>query len=194
MNQESNNQGKVVIFSAPSGAGKTSIVQSLLKRIPSLEFSISACSRAPRKNENHGKDYFFMSSEEFKENIKKECFLEWEEVYEDQFYGTLRSEIERLWEKGLHILFDIDVKGALSLKKAYPEQSLVIFVKPPSVNILHQRLKSRKTESVEKIQKRIAKASEELQYETSFDKVLVNDQLEEALKEAEHMIEFFLHS
>ena len=194
MNQESNNQGRVVIFSAPSGAGKTSIVQSLLKRISSLEFSISACSRAPRKNENHGKDYFFMSSEEFKENIKKECFLEWEEVYEDQFYGTLRSEIERLWEKGLHILFDIDVKGALSLKKAYPEQSLVIFVKPPSVNILHQRLKSRKTESVEKIQKRIAKASEELQYETSFDKVLVNDQLEEALKEAEHMIEFFLHS
>lgn len=185
---------KLIVFTAPSGAGKTTIVRHLLKKYDNLAFSISATTRRPRPNEQDGKDYYFLSPEKFRQLIDKDAFVEWEEVYEDQFYGTLRSEIKRLWEKKLHILFDIDVRGALSLKKAYPEESLVIFVKPPSVAALLERLRGRKTESQEKIQKRFNKASEELQFEKSFDKVLINDQLDKALREAEQIVEHFLQS
>lgn len=192
MNQESNNQGRVVIFSAPSGAGKTSIVQSLLKRIPSLEFSISACSRAPRKNENHGKDYFFMSSEEFKENIKKECFLEWEEVYENHFYGTLKSELNRIWSNSNVVIFDVDVKGGINIKKQLGDVALSIFVMPPSVLELEKRLRQRQTDSDEKIKQRIQKAEIELKDAKHFDITINNDVLEKAIDKAESIVRKFI--
>ena len=185
---------KLIVFTAPSGAGKTTIVRHLLQKYSNLAFSVSATTRQARHTEQNGKDYYFLTPEKFRHLIAEGAFVEWEEVYTDQFYGTLRSEIERLWQEDFHILFDIDVKGALSLKNAFPDQSMVIFVKPPSKEVLFERLKGRKTESLEKIQKRIAKASEELKFETSFDKVLVNDQLELALQEAEQMVEAFLQS
>jgi guanylate kinase len=185
---------KLIVFTAPSGAGKTTIVRHLLKTYPNLAFSVSATTRQPRPNEKEGEDYYFLSPEKFRRLIQDNAFVEWEEVYEDQYYGTLRAEIERLWEKNLHILFDIDVKGALSIKQAYPRESLVIFVKPPSQETLLERLRGRQTEEPENLKKRLQKAAEELQYEHRFDKVLVNDQLELALKEAEQMVEHFLTS
>lgn len=181
--------GKLIVFSAPSGSGKTTIVKHLLEQPHlNLEFSISAASRAPRENEKSGIDYYFMSLKEFKEHIKNGDFLEWEEVYRDNFYGTLKSEVDRIWAKGKNVIFDIDVVGGLRIKKKFPEKTLAVFVKPPSVDELKIRLKNRKTESEEKINMRIAKASIEMATAPQFDHIIVNDVLENAFQEAEALV------
>ncbi|KGL59184.1 guanylate kinase [Polaribacter sp. Hel1_33_78] len=186
-------KGKLIVFSAPSGSGKTTIVRHLLKQKRfNLEFSISATSREPRGFEKDGEDYYFISLKEFKNNIKNDKFLEWEEVYRDNFYGTLKTEIERIWGLKKHVIFDIDVVGGLRIKKKYPEETLSVFVKPPSVDELKIRLKKRKTESEEKINMRIAKASVELATAPQFDKIIKNYELEVALKEAEELVTQFL--
>ena len=186
-------QGKLFVFSAPSGSGKTTIVRHLLAQEKfNLEFSISATSRTPRGEEVDGKDYYFISLKDFKQHIKNEDFLEWEEVYSDNFYGTLKSEVERIWAKGKHVIFDIDVAGGLRIKKKFPEQTLAVFVKPPSIDELKIRLKKRKTESDEKINMRIAKASIELATAPQFDKIIKNYDLEVAFKEAEHLMSDYL--
>lgn len=185
--------GKLFVFSAPSGSGKTTIVRHLLKQENlNLEFSISATSRAPRGQEVDGKDYYFISLKEFKQHIKNDEFLEWEEVYRDNFYGTLKSEVERIWAQKKHVIFDIDVAGGLRIKKKYPKQTLAVFVKPPSVDELKIRLKKRKTESDDKINMRIAKASIELATAPQFDKIIKNYDLEVAFKEAEELVSNFL--
>jgi guanylate kinase len=186
-------KGKLVIFSAPSGAGKTTIVQYLLTKIPKLEFSVSACSRAMRKDETHGVDYYFISVDEFKKKIANDEFAEWEEVYKDNFYGTLKAEIERIWKKGHHIIFDMDVVGGLNLKKQFGDQALAIFVMPPSIQHLENRLKMRETETPESIARRMGKAEVELQTATQFDKVVLNDTLEHAFAEAEKVVTEFLN-
>ena len=186
-------QGKLFVFSAPSGSGKTTIVRHLLAQEKfNLEFSISATSRTPRGEEVDGKDYYFISLKDFKQHIKNEDFLEWEEVYRDNFYGTLKSEVERIWAKGKHVIFDIDVAGGLRIIKKFPEQTLAVFVKPPSIDELKIRLKKRKTESDEKINMRIAKASIELATAPQFDKIIKNYDLEVAFKEAEHLMSDYL--
>ena len=182
----------MILFTAPSGAGKTTIVRHLLNRYDQLAFSVSATTRPPRPHETDKKDYYFMSKEEFNQRVANEEFIEWEEVYEGQYYGTLRAEIERLWELRKCVLFDIEVKGATNIKKKYPEETLAIFVKPPSVETLLSRLKLRRTESAESLRKRITRAKEELTYENKFDRILVNDILEVALKEAESIVEDYL--
>lgn len=186
-------KGKLIIFSAPSGAGKTTIVQHLLKKIPRLEFSVSACSRAMRKDETHGVDYYFISVAEFKKKITDEEFVEWEEVYKDNFYGTLQAEIERIWKKGHHIIFDMDVVGGLNLKKQFGDQALAIFVMPPSIQHLEDRLRLRETETPESIARRIGKAEVELQTAKEFDKIILNDNLEHACEEAEKVVTGFLN-
>jgi len=186
-------KGKLLVFSAPSGSGKTTIVRHLLKQERfHLEFSISATSRDPREFEKDGEDYYFIDLKDFKNKIKGGDFLEWEEVYRDNFYGTLKSEVARIWALKKHVIFDIDVVGGLRIKKKYPEETLSVFVKPPSVDELKIRLKKRKTESEEKINMRIAKASVELATAPQFDKVIKNYDLEIALKEAEDLISDFL--
>ena len=186
-------KGKLIVFSAPSGSGKTTIVRHLLKQEKlNLEFSISATSREPRGLEKEGEDYYFISLAAFKNNIKGDNFLEWEEVYRDNFYGTLKSEIDRIWALKKHVIFDIDVVGGLRIKKKYPEETLSVFVKPPSVDELKIRLKKRKTESEEKINMRIAKASVELATAPQFDNIIKNYELEVALKEAEELVLNFL--
>ncbi len=181
--------GKLIVFSAPSGSGKTTIVRHLLKQKElNLEFSISAASRAPRGDEKDGEDYYFMDIKEFKQHIKNGDFLEWEEVYRDNFYGTLKSEVERIWAQGKNVIFDIDVVGGLRIKKKFPKETLAVFVKPPSVDELKIRLKKRKTESAEKINMRIAKASIEMATAPQFDFIIINDQLDKALKEAEKLV------
>ena len=188
-----NFQGKLFVFSAPSGSGKTTIVRHLLAQEKfNLEFSISATSRAPRGFEKNGEDYYFISLKDFKNHIKADDFLEWEEVYRDNFYGTLKSEIERIWAKKKHVIFDIDVVGGLRIKKKFPDRTLSVFVKPPSVDELKIRLKKRKTESEEKINMRIAKASVELATAPQFDKIIKNYDLDVALKEAEELVSDFL--
>jgi guanylate kinase len=185
--------GKLIVFSAPSGSGKTTLVQYLLKQEDlNLGFSISATSRAPRGDEKHGEQYYFMTFEEFKKHIKNDDFLEWEEVYRDNFYGTLKSEVDRLWSLGKNVIFDIDVVGGLRSKKKYPDQTLAVFVKPPSVDELKRRLKERKTESDEKINMRIAKASIELATAPQFDYVIENNDLDKALKEAHDLVADYL--
>ena len=186
-------KGKLLVFSAPSGSGKTTIVRHLLN-IPylDLEFSISATSRPRRGAEIDGKDYYFISQEAFKQKIKNGEFLEWEEVYRDNFYGTLNSEIERIWAMGKHVIFDIDVAGGLRIKRKFPEETLAVFVKPPSVDELKIRLKQRKTESEEKINMRIAKASIELATAPQFDVIIKNHDLDTALKEAEELVADFI--
>jgi len=180
--------GKLIIFSAPSGSGKTTIVKHLLEQPElNLAFSISATSRPRRGREKHGEHYYFMSISEFKRHIKQEDFLEWEEVYRDNFYGTLKSEVERLWAEGKNVIFDIDVVGGLRIKKKFPERTLAVFVKPPSVDELKIRLKKRSTESDDKINMRIAKASVELATAPQFDKIIKNYDLQEAL-EASHAL------
>ncbi len=186
--------GKAIIFSAPSGSGKTTIVRHLLQKDLKLEFSVSACSRGPRKNEIHGRDYFFLSVEEFKTGIDKGDFVEWEEVYENHFYGTLKTELERIWNAGKHVVFDVDVVGGLNLKKVFGENALAIFVQAPSLEILENRLKDRSTDPEDKILGRIAKASSELEYADKFDKIIINDKLEKALAEAELTVTKFLES
>ncbi|MDT0676440.1 guanylate kinase [Autumnicola musiva] len=183
------NEGKLIVFSAPSGSGKTTIVQHLLgKKELKLDFSISATSRQPRGDEVDGKDYYFLSLEEFKKKIKADEFLEWEEVYRDNFYGTLKSEIERIWKEGKHVIFDIDVVGGLDIKNIYPEQTLAVFVKPPSIEELKIRLKKRKTETPDKINMRVAKASIELATAPQFDFIIENNNLEIALNEAYNLV------
>ena len=189
------NQGKLIVFSAPSGSGKTTIVRHLLGvEDLNLEFSISATSRAKRGTEEHGKDYYFLSAEEFKEKIKNDEFLEWEEVYRDNFYGTLKTEVERIWAKGKNVIFDIDVSGGLRIKRKYPDETLAVFVKPPSIDELKIRLKKRKTESEDKINMRVAKASAELATAPLFDTIVVNDTLEHALSEAYKKVSTFIKS
>ncbi|WP_373057428.1 guanylate kinase [Zunongwangia sp. H14] len=182
-------QGKLIVFSAPSGSGKTTIVQYLLaKKELKLDFSISATSREPRGDEKDGIDYYFLSLEEFKKKIKADEFLEWEEVYRDNFYGTLKSEIERIWKEGKHVIFDIDVVGGLDIKHIYPDRTLAVFVKPPSIEELKIRLKKRKTETPDKINMRVAKASIELATAPQFDFIIENNNLEVALEEAYNLV------
>jgi guanylate kinase len=187
-------KGKLLIFSAPSGSGKTTIVRNLLERDLDLEFSISACSRPARKNEKDGRDYYFLSQDDFIQKIKKGEFVEWEEVYKDHFYGTLRSEVERIRNKGKHVVFDIDVQGGLNLKKTFGEEALAIFVMPPSVEELEKRLKRRSTDDPEKIRLRIVKAESELKYAELFDRIIYNTDLEKAVGEAEQMVLDFIRS
>ena len=186
-------KGKLIVFSAPSGSGKTTIVRHLLKQEKfNLAFSVSATSREPRGFEKNGEDYYFISLREFKDNIKADAFLEWEEVYRDNFYGTLKSEIERIWKLKKHVIFDIDVVGGLRIKNKYPKETLAVFVKPPSVDELKIRLKKRSTESEDKINMRIAKASVELATAPQFDKIIKNYELATALKEADRLVHDFL--
>ncbi len=186
-------QGKLIVFSAPSGSGKTTIVRHLLQQDElNLEFSISATSREKRGDEEDGKDYYFLSFEEFKQKIKNDEFLEWEEVYRDNFYGTLKTEVDRIWSHGKHVIFDIDVSGGLRIKRKFPDETLAIFVKPPSIDELKIRLKKRKTESNDKINMRIAKASAELATAPLFDNVVVNDTLENALQESYDLVSNFI--
>ncbi|TCP24004.1 guanylate kinase [Tenacibaculum skagerrakense] len=186
-------KGKLFVFSAPSGSGKTTIVRHLLAQEKfGLEFSISATSREPRGEEKDGVDYYFISRDEFINKIKNDEFLEWEEVYTENFYGTLKTEVERIWAKGKHVIFDIDVAGGLRIKKKFPEETLAVFVKPPSVDELKRRLKKRKTESEDKINMRIAKASVELATAPQFDRIIKNYELEVALKEAEELVGDFI--
>jgi guanylate kinase len=186
--------GKFIIFSAPSGAGKTTIVKHLLASGLPLEFSVSACSRQPRHGEVNGKDYQFLSIAEFKEKISKDEFIEWEEVYDGNFYGTLKSEIERIWQDGNHVLFDIDVKGGINLKKKYPEITKAIFVMPPSVEELERRLVARSTDNEETIRKRVDKAIYELKFADQFDTILINDDLQEAQNKAFKMVSEFIYA
>lgn len=185
-------QGKCVIFSAPSGAGKTTIVRHLLARDLGLEFSVSACSREPRGTEANGKDYYFYSVDTFKEKIRSGDFVEWEEVYTDMFYGTLKSEIQRIWNKDKAVIFDVDVVGGLNLKKQFGDRALAIFVNPPSVEVLEERLRYRSTESEEKIRTRLAKAKTEILRAQEFDYMLNNFNLEDACAEAERVVREFL--
>ena len=183
---------KCIIFSAPSGAGKTTIVRHLLQQGIPLEFSISACSREPRAHEVHGKDYYFLGIQEFKKKIEKGAFIEWEEVYADHYYGTLKTEVERIWANNKAVIFDVDVIGGLNLKKQFGDKALSIFVQPPSVEALEARLRYRSTETEEKIQQRLSKANSELQYAKDFDVILLNDELDKALIMAEQLVTDFL--
>ncbi len=185
-------KGKLIIFSAPSGAGKTTIVKHLLRKYQDLEFSVSATSRPPRTGEEDGKDYFFLHEKDFRKKIDSAAFLEWEEVYNGILYGTLKSEVERIRLKGKTVLFDVDVTGGLKIKKFYGEDALAVFVQPPSIEVLESRLEKRSTESAEKIEMRIAKAEKELSHSNCFDVILVNDNLTLALKEAERIVTDFL--
>ena len=186
-------KGKLLVFSAPSGSGKTTIVRHLLKQEAfNLAFSVSATSRDSRGTEKHGEDYYFLSLEEFKNHIKKDAFLEWEEVYRDNFYGTLKSEVARIWALKKHVIFDIDVVGGLRIKKKYPQETLAVFIKPPSIDALKIRLKKRSTESEDKINMRIAKASVELATAPQFDEIIKNYDLAVALKETEELVRDFL--
>ena len=189
------NNGKLIVFSAPSGSGKTTIVRHLLEQKElNLEFSISATSREKRGEEVDGKDYYFLSAKEFKNKIKNEEFLEWEEVYRDNFYGTLKTEVKRIWKLGKHVIFDIDVSGGLRIKRKFPKETLAVFVKPPSIDELKIRLKKRKTESEDKINMRVAKASAELATAPLFDVIIENDNLEKALKEAHTLVSDFINN
>lgn len=184
---------KLLIFAAPSGAGKTTIVRHLLSEYDELAFSISATTRARRPHEVEGQDYYFVSVAQFQAWIEEDAFLEWEEVYQGSYYGTLRREIERLWALGKHIVFDIDVQGALNIKRQYPQATLAVFIRPPSLEALHARLRARSTESEASLQKRLDKAGEEMAFENQFDLSIVNDQLESALAQAERIVERYIH-
>ena len=187
-------KGKLIVFSAPSGSGKTTIVRHLLNQKKfQLEFSISATSREARGNEKDSEDYYFISAKEFKNKIKLDEFLEWEEVYIDNFYGTLKTEVDRIWAKGKHVIFDIDVAGGLRIKKKFPERTLAVFVKPPDINELIIRLKQRGEESSEKIAMRVAKAPTEMATAPQFDTIILNDDLTTALNDAENLVNDFLN-
>ena len=186
--------GKLIVISAPSGAGKTSIVHQLLKDIPELSFSVSASSRERRGNEVHGKDYFFLGVEGFQQKIKEDAFLEWEQVYENQYYGTLKSEIERIWSEGRAVIFDVDVVGGLNIKQQYPKKCLSIFIMPPSVKVLTERLISRGSESVENVKKRLDKAEEEISKNKQFDTLILNDDFKIACEQTKEVIINFLNA
>lgn len=185
-------KGKAIIFSAPSGAGKTTIVKHLLQIDMGLEFSISACSRPPRKQEFDGRDYYFMSVEDFRKHIAQDDFLEWEEVYRDHYYGTLKTELYRIWRKQRHVVFDVDVVGGLNLKNYFGRNALAVFVQPPSMQELEKRLRNRSTDTDDKIRNRMEKASDEMKFAGQFDVVLVNDNLEDTLRRGEKMVRDFL--
>ena len=186
------NKGKCVIFSAPSGAGKTTIVHHLLKQNIGLEFSVSACSREPRPGETDGRDYHFLGIDKFKENIANNEFVEWEEVYTNNFYGTLKAEMERIWSEGKVVIFDVDVIGGLNLKKQFQDDAFALFVQPPSYEELEKRLRGRSTETEEKINQRMEKARKELAFASEFDTVVINDNLEEACNKAKGLVTDFL--
>ena len=186
--------GKLIVISAPSGAGKTSIVHHLLKNMPELSFSVSACSREKRDNETHGKDYYFLGVEGFQNKIKEDAFLEWEEVYENQYYGTLKSETERIWSEGKTVIFDVDVIGGLNIKKQYPKECLSLFIMPPSVDVLRQRLSGRGSESEAKLEMRLAKAEQEISKKQEFDEVILNDDFGIACEETMEVITNFINS
>jgi guanylate kinase len=183
---------KIIILTAPSGSGKTSITRHLLKTFPELSFSISAATRQPRGNEKNGVDYYFMSEEEFKHKIKEDAFAEWEMVYEGKYYGTLKAELQRIWDRGQVPVLDIDVKGAIHVQQQFPGQVLSLFIQPPSVEELRKRLESRGTETAESLNARISKASYELSFSHSFSHVIVNDVLEKACREAENLVGAFI--
>tara|TARA_B110000438_G_C15529492_1_gene527815 strand:+ start:143 stop:706 length:564 start_codon:yes stop_codon:yes gene_type:complete len=185
---------KLIVISAPSGAGKTSIVHFLLKKIEGLSFSVSACSRAKRENEIDGIDYHFLAAEEFQQKIKNRDFLEFEEVYKNQYYGTLKSEVERIWQKGQIVIFDVDVIGGLNIKKQYLSECLSIFIMPPSLVVLEERLQKRGSESIDSLRKRIAKAKGEIARSGEFDKVILNDNFDIACEEAMQVIRNFIKS
>lgn len=186
-------KNKILIFSAPSGSGKTTIVNRLLSEgILDAEFSVSATSRAPRKGETHGKEYYFLSPEEFRRRIEAQEFLEWEQVYADTYYGTPRSELARIWENGRVVVLDVDVVGGLNIKRMYPEESLAIFIMPPSIEELRARLEGRGTETPDKVDMRIAKAEREISFSKDFDVIIVNDDLEKAVEEARRIVLDFL--
>jgi len=184
---------KAIIFSAPSGAGKTTLVRHLMLQLPVLQFSVSATSREKREHEIHGKDYFFLSPEQFRAYIQSNNFLEWEEVYPDHYYGTLKSEVDRIFEEGNVVIFDVDVIGGLNLKEYFGSEALAVFVKPPSEQELETRLRFRNTETEEKIQLRLAKAKHELAFENRFDTIIVNANLEEAKEESLLKVKQFIH-
>ena len=183
---------KVLIFSAPSGSGKSTIVNHILGLHPEIEFSVSATSRAPRGEEKDGVEYFFYSADLFRLLVRDDKFVEYEEVYPDRFYGTLKAEVNRIWARGHVIIFDVDVKGGVNLKKYFGDQALSVFIQAPSVEVLRDRLVKRGTDSAEDIEKRVAKAAEEMTYAPKFDKVLINDDLATAFAEAEAMVDTFL--
>ena len=187
-------QGKAIIFSAPSGAGKTTIVRYLLEKELPLLFSISACSRNRRPNEIDGKDYYFLSIDDFKAKVANNAFVEWEEVYENNFYGTLKSEINRIWSSHQHVVFDVDVVGGLNLKKYFGDRALSIFIEPPSLDVLFKRLKNRATETEKSLNKRIEKATHEMKFSSSFDLIIINDRLEKAKKDAFEKVSKFLET
>jgi len=187
-------EGKCIIVCAPSGAGKSTIVRHLLKEIPRLSFSVSATSREPRPGEKHGIHYYFITANEFRDRVKQGEFIEWEEVYKDQYYGTLQSEIERIWRERKHVIFDVDVDGGVSLKKIFGDRALAIFIKPPGIEVLEERLKARGTETPESLKKRLSKARHELTYEPHFDVTVINDDLEEAKAETLERVQNFLNS
>ncbi|MEX2596175.1 MAG: guanylate kinase [Salibacteraceae bacterium] len=190
----SSRKEKAIIFSAPSGAGKTTIVRALLQTDLPLAFSISATSREPRGNEINGVDYYFLGINGFKKMIDQDALIEWEEVYEDQFYGTLKSEVERIWRDGKAVVFDVDVYGAIELKKIFGDKALAIFIMPPSINSLEERLKARNTENEDKIKLRLAKSAQELEQRESFDAIVVNDKLGEAIKQSTQLVTDYLNS
>ena len=185
-------EGKLFIFSAPSGSGKTTIVKKLLAENIGLEFSVSATNRPKRENEIHRKDYYFLSTDDFKQKIEKDEFVEWEEVYYNRFYGTLKSELQRIWNKGKHVVFDVDVIGGLNIKREYPIKALSIFVMSPSIKVLEQRLRNRSTDSNEDIETRVAKAKKELEYAKRFDLTILNNDLEQAVNEAKEAVINFI--
>ena len=185
--------GKLIVFTAPSGSGKTTIVRHILSEFKETAFSISATTRKKRPHEAHAKDYYYLSVETFKSWIEMDAFAEWEEVYDGQFYGTLKSEIERLMECGKHVVFDVDVKGAINIKQLYPDTSLAVFIRVPSMQELERRLRSRGNDEETSLQKRLAKAAHELTFESAFDKVLINNDLAVTLKEAEDIVQNFLN-
>ena len=184
--------GKAIIFSAPSGSGKTTIVRHLLEKNPDLGFSISASTRDKRgRTEAHGKDYYFLTPEEFKKKIDNKEFVEWEEVYEGNFYGTLKSEVDRIWKNGKNVIFDVDVKGGINLKNYFGDKALAIFVKVPSLDVLKERLNDRGTESEESLSRRLFKANFEMTFQDKFDKVLINEDLEHSLQQAQLLYDAF---
>ncbi len=185
-------QGKIIIICAPSGAGKTTLLKAVLQQFENLEFSVSATSRQPRANEQHGKDYYFLSEEDFKRRITENRFVEWEEVYEGTFYGTPRSELTRIWQKNKHVVFDVDVLGGMNIKKQYPLTSLSVFIQPPSLNTLRERLLGRGTETPESIDKRIKRASYEMEFAPKFDVRIVNDDLQKAISQLHLVFSDFL--
>ena len=183
----------MIIISAPSGAGKTTIVRALLESGLGLEFSVSSCSRDKRFNETEGKDYYFMTVKDFREKVSRGEFLEWEEVYKDHFYGTLNAEVDRIWTKGKHVIFDVDVKGGLNIKKQYPDNSLAMFIQPPSVAELKERLLKRSTEDEKSLETRIKKAEKEMEDAPEFDVIIINDDLDMAIKQAAQAVRSFLY-